>query len=184
MELALLLSAVLGLSVILIARELLRNARAQQRLANTSLDVVLSPPWLKASRSSGAEAKPARPPAEGVWSAWYRDGVLAAHVCTHVEVMDRHLDEPVPILSAEIQIVQERWWRPAILLRKLVSGPRIDPCVLDIDAYISVETPGPPADVSLVLLLSLAHRQRRVERWLCPVEIRFAASGAAPHPGP
>lgn len=175
LDLIVMVAIAIAITAALIAREMRRNRRARAVLIGDGYTVELTPPWFLNHVSRAGEDRPAP---SGVWSAWYRDGMLGAYVCTHVAVTDKASARAVEILGARLEIVDEPDGRQAVLaVQDVAVNQPTGVLTLDIDASISTASPPPGPRAFLVMLLDL--RQQRIERRLCPVERRFAATGAA-----
>jgi hypothetical protein len=180
MDLIIMVSLAVALTAALVAREVSKNRRARSILIGDGYEVDLSPPWFVSQRAGAAHSsEDARP--QGVWSSWYREGTLGAYVCTYASVTARATSRPIPISSARLEIVDDPDGRQDVLAAEDIpirrEGRSAGVSRLEIDASISVASPPPGKNATLVLLLNLDGK--RVERRLCAVEHRFVAAGAS-----
>jgi hypothetical protein len=168
----------------LVAREVQRNRRARARLVGDGYEVQFTPPWLGHSEGGASHTAEGDRRTPGVWSCWYRDGRLGAYVCTQVRVRMSSPRREVGISSARLEIVDDPDGRQSVLAAEDLP---ITPAhgaegrlhsTLDIDASINASSDAPGRGAVLMLRLNLDGA--RVERRLCAVEHRFAASGAVP----
>lgn len=174
-ETALIIAIALIVTLVLVARELRRNQRAQQSLLGERLELRLEPPWSRPSNTGSRTV-------EGTWAAWYREGTLGAYLVSSARLRDPDHRRPLAISHAELTIQVGSPANPDIRARVAipVADARMTPngeVELSIDAHISglAEEPGPGA--SLTLTITLEHPARSLVRRLCPVEHRFAATG-------
>jgi hypothetical protein len=188
-EIALLLLIVVAASAALILREVVRNRRAQRELNAMLVDIDLRPPWSKDSPQAPPDSAET-PRTQGVWSAFCRENTITAYVMTHALVHDRQTQRPIGIRAATIELVEDTWWRRAVLASRTVQIDGVElaasPSVtaLDIDENFTIDAPNPSVRISLILRLALDRSPRVVERKLCPLEFKFAAAGASITPIP